>query len=179
MGGAGAHPQAPGRGLRRRRARQRADRHPGHSAASSACSSSASAPSREFQFLRTFLVREVQDNRASVTILVQNEAGKAGQLTPNPTEEIIPRFPTPLDLTNKLVDTKDKPFNLNEYDLIVAFDPDWSEITRDQADMLQTWVQRQGGGLIYVADRINTFQLIRRGTENGQPRSTRSWTSSR
>jgi LPXTG-motif cell wall-anchored protein len=129
----------------------------------------ASAPSREFQFLRTFLVREVQDNRAAVTILVQNEAGKAGQLTPNPTEEIIPRFPDSLDLTNKLVDTKDKPFNLNEYDLIVAFDPDWSEITRDQADMLQTWVQRQGGGLIYVADRINTFQLIRRGTESGSP----------
>ena len=35
--------------------------------------------------------------------------------------------------------------------------------------MLQTWVQRQGGGLIYVADRINTFQLIRRGTESGSP----------
>jgi hypothetical protein len=129
----------------------------------------ASAPGREFQFLRTFLVREVQDNRASVTLLVQNEAGKAGQITPNPTEEVIPRFPDTLDLTNKLVDTKDKPFNLNEYDLIVAFDPDWSEITRDQADMLQTWVQRQGGGFIYVADRINTFQLIRRGTESGSP----------
>jgi len=129
----------------------------------------ASAPSREFQFLRTFLVREVQDNRAQVTILVQNEAGKGGQLTPNPTEEVIPRFPDSLDLSGKMVDPKDKPFNLNEYDLIVAFDPDWTEITRQQADMLQTWVERQGGGLIYVADRINTFQLIRRGTEKESP----------
>ena len=129
----------------------------------------ASAPSREFQFLRTFLVREVQDNRATVTILVQNEAGKAGQITPNPTEEVIPRFPDQLDLGNKIADPKEKPFNLNEYDLIVAFDPDWSEITRDQADMIQTWVERQGGGLIYIADRINTYQLIRRGTEKDSP----------
>ena len=89
----------------------------------------ASAPSREFQFLRTFLVREVQDNRANSTILVQNEAGKCGQITPNPTEEVIPRFPDQLDLTNKVVDPKEKPYNLNEYDLIIAFDPDWTEIT--------------------------------------------------
>jgi hypothetical protein len=129
----------------------------------------ASAPSREFQFLRTFLVREVEDNRATVTILIQNEAGKAGQITPNPTEEVIPRFPDHLDLGNKTTDPKEKPYNLNEYDLIVAFDPDWSEITRDQAEMIQTWVERQGGGLLYIADRINTFQIIRRGSETDSP----------
>ncbi len=129
----------------------------------------AGAPSREFQFLRTFLVREVQDNRATVTILVQNEAGSTGNLTPNPTEEVIGRFPNKLDLSNAKIDPKEKQYNLNEYDLIVAFDPDWSEVTLQQAEDLQTWVQRQGGGLIYVADRINTFQLIRKGTEPGSP----------
>jgi hypothetical protein len=127
----------------------------------------ASAPSREFQFLRTFLVREVQDNRAEVTILVQNEAGTSGNLTPNPTEQIIARFPDRLDLTGSKIDPKEKQYNLNEYDLIVAFDPDWTEITRQQAENLQTWVVRQGGGLIFVADRINSFQLIRKGTEQG------------
>ena len=148
---------------------KRTHRHPGHPEeapraphrrAPRPASSSSSAPSSSARCRTT---------APSVTILVQNEAGTAGQVTPNPTEEVIPRFPDTLDLTNKLVEPKDKPFNLNEYDLIVAFDPDWSEITRDQADMLQTWVQRQGGGLIYVADRINTFQLIRRGTETGSP----------
>lgn len=127
----------------------------------------ASAPSREFQFLRNFLVREVQDQRATVTLLVQNEAGQKGALTPNPTEEVITRFPTHLDLSNKPGDPKEKALNLNEYDLIVAFDPDWSEVTPQQAADLQTWVQRQGGGLILVADRINTYQLIRQGTEAG------------
>ncbi len=121
----------------------------------------AGAPTREFQFVRTFLTREIQDNRASVTLLVQNEAGAAGNLTPNPGEEVIVRWPNRLDLSGKNIDPKEKPYNLNEYDLIVAFDPDWTEITQQQADDLKTWVQRQGGGLIYVADRINTYQLAR------------------
>jgi hypothetical protein len=119
------------------------------------------APGREFQFLRNFLVREVQENRAEVTVLIQNQAGTSGQLTPNPTEQIIGRFPTRLDLSSKTIDPKEKQYNLNEYDLIVAFDPDWTEVNQQQAEDLQTWVERQGGGLIYVADRINTFQLAR------------------
>lgn len=121
----------------------------------------AGAPNREFQFLRNFFVREVLENRAEVTILIQNEAGTHGEITPNPTEQIIGRFPTKLDLSGKTIDPKEKPYNLNEYDLIIAFDPDWTEINQQQAEDLQVWVERQGGGLIYVADRINTFQLAR------------------
>jgi hypothetical protein len=121
----------------------------------------ASAPNREFQFVRTFMVREVLENRAVVTILIQNEAGTTGNITPNPTEQIIGRFPTKLDLSNKSIDTAEKQYNLNEYDLIVAFDPDWTELSQQQAEDLQSWVERQGGGLIYVADRINTYQLAR------------------
>jgi hypothetical protein len=121
----------------------------------------AGAPNREFQFLRNFFVREVQENRAEVTILIQNEAGTTGNITPNPTEQIIGRFPTKLDLSGKTIDPKEKAYNLNEYDLIVAFDPDWTELSQQQAEDLQSWVERQGGGLIYVADRINTYQLAR------------------
>lgn len=122
----------------------------------------AGAPSREFQFLRTFLAREVQENRAEpVTLLVQNEAGTTGQLTPNPTEEIIGRFPTKLDLANADKDPKERLYNLNLYDVIIAFDPDWSEVSQQQAEDLKLWVERQGGGLVLIADRINTFQLAR------------------
>jgi len=119
------------------------------------------APSREFQFVRTFLSREVLENRATVTLLVQNEAGMKGELTPNPTETVILRFPTKLDLSGKVIDPKEKPYNLNEYDLIIAFDPDWTEVSQEQTEALQTWVERQGGGFIFVADRINTWQLAR------------------
>jgi hypothetical protein len=121
----------------------------------------ADAPTREFQFLRTFLNREVQDNRAVLTLLVQNEAGMSGQLTPNPTETVIQRFPTKLDLSGKTADPKEKPYNLNEYDVIVAFDPNWKEVSQQQAEDLQLWVERQGGGFVFIPDRINTEQLAR------------------
>jgi hypothetical protein len=127
----------------------------------------ASAAHREFQFLRTFLMREARDKRAELSVLVQNEAGRSGQLTPNPEERILRRFPDRLVLANNAVNPEEKGYNLNEYDLIVAIDPDWSEITQQQAENLQNWVQRQGGGLIFIADRIHTAQLIRRGLEAG------------
>ena len=122
----------------------------------------ADAPTREFQFLRTFLNREVQENRAVLTLLVQNEAGMTNNLTVNATETVIQRFPTKLDISgNKTVDPKEKPYNLNEYDVIVAFDPNWKEVSQQQAEDLKLWVERQGGGFIFVPDRINTEQLAR------------------
>ncbi|MCE9568128.1 MAG: hypothetical protein K8U57_39500 [Planctomycetes bacterium] len=121
----------------------------------------AGAPSREFQFLRTFLNREVLENRATLTVLIQNEAGTTGKITPNPTEKVIGRFPTKLDLASKEVDPEQKQYNLNEYDVIIAFDPDWTEVSQQQAEDLKLWVERQGGGLILIADRINTYQLAR------------------
>jgi hypothetical protein len=119
------------------------------------------APGREFTFLRTLLVREVQDQRASLATYVQNDAGKGGHLTPEKDEVLLRRFPTRLDLTNKDLGAEEKPYNLNEYDLIVAFDPDWSELTQPQAEDLARWVKEGGGGLIFVAGPINTSQLAR------------------
>ena len=84
----------------------------------------ASAPSREFSFLRTLLVREAQDKRASLSTFVQNEAGTTGKLTPELDETILLRFPNRFDLANKKIDPADRPYNLNEYDVILAFDPD-------------------------------------------------------
>ncbi|HSQ58104.1 MAG TPA: hypothetical protein VLM40_20435 [Gemmata sp.] len=119
----------------------------------------ADAPSREFQFLRSFLNREVLENRATLTLLVQNEAGTTGNLTPNPTEKVIQRFPTRLDLSGKISDPVEKLYNLNEYDVIVAFDPNWKEVSKEQTEAIRTWVERQGGGFIFIPDRINTDAL--------------------
>lgn len=121
----------------------------------------AGAPSRDFSFLRTMLVREVQDKRATLTTFVQNEAGTTGKLTPEQDEQILLRFPNKLDLTNKKVDPADKPYNLNEYDVLIAFDPDWTELSQQQAEDLSRWVKEGGGGLLYVAGPIHSFQLAR------------------
>ena len=128
----------------------------------------AGAPSREFSFLRTLLVREVQDKRASLATFVQNEAGTTGKLTPELNELVLGRFPNRFDLSNKKFDESEKPYNLNDYDVILAFDPDWSELSQQQADDLGRWVREGGGGLIYIAGPINTFQLARVEENNGR-----------
>ena len=123
----------------------------------------ASGPTREYQTLRTLLVRETQASRAELSILLQNEGGAAGTIVQDVVpERLLNKFPTRLDTTNKATDkAEDKYYNLNEYDLIIAFDPDWTELTDDQIKNLQSWVDNLGGGLIYVADPLNTYQLAR------------------
>jgi hypothetical protein len=122
----------------------------------------ASGPSREYLALKTMLVREVQDSRAELCVLLQNEAGTEGAAVQDvPPERLLSHFPTKLDVEAKNTDPKERFYNLNEYDLIIAFDPDWSEIAKEQADALKRWVQEQGGGFVYVAGPIHTFQLAR------------------
>ncbi|MCI0700175.1 MAG: hypothetical protein L0241_03710, partial [Planctomycetia bacterium] len=118
------------------------------------------APSREFIFLRTMLAREVADKRATLTTLVQNEAGTSNKLTAEKDEVLIHKFPIKFDLKD-IKDDPDKAYNLNEYDVLIAFDPDWSELSEKQAEDLSRWVTEGGGGVIYVAGPINTFQLAR------------------
>ncbi len=126
---------------------------------------------REFQTLRTLIVREVQQNRAELSICLQSEGGRAGTAVQDvPPERLLTRFPDRLDTTNKPTDKpEDKYYNLNEYDLVIAFDPDWTEkdaagnfrIADEHIKNLQNWVDNLGGGLIYVAGPINTYQLAR------------------
>lgn len=123
----------------------------------------ASGPSREYQTLRTLLVRETQENRAELSIYLQNEGGQAGTIVQDvPPERLLTKFPTSLNTSDKATEGADgKFYNLNSYDLIIAFDPDWSELSEVQAKNLQTWVDNLGGGLIYVGGGIHTFQLAR------------------
>ena len=129
----------------------------------------AGGPTREYQTLRSLLVRETNQQRAELSICLQSEGGREGTGVQDvPPERLLTKFPTRLDTTNRPTDKpEDKFYNLNEYDLIVAFDPDWSELSADQVKNLQTWVDNLGGGLIYVAGPVHTFQLAR-AAEDGR-----------
>jgi hypothetical protein len=119
----------------------------------------ASAGTREYQTLRTLLVREVAKNRAELSICLQSEGPEKDRPCKmfHP-ERMLVRFPTRLDTTNKPTDKpEDKYYNLNEYDLVIGFDPDWTELSADQVMNLQNWINNLGGGFIYVAGPLNTF----------------------
>jgi hypothetical protein len=140
----------------------------------------ASGPSREYQTLRTLLVREMDQKRAEVSIYLQTEGGVAGEIVQDvPPERMLTRFPDRLD-TNKIVadaaesNKSEKYYNLDEYDLIIAFDPEWNE--KDKAGAfripdtaiknVETWVTNLGGGIMYVAGPVHTFQLARADETN-------------
>ena len=135
----------------------------------------ASGPTREYQTLRTLLVREMGEKRAEVCIYLQTEGGVAGEIVQDvPPERLLTHFPDRLDTTKKVVaDTPEgklaKYYNLDEYDLIIAFDFNWNEvdksnqlrITEQSIKNIETWVNNLGGGFLLVAAPLHTFQLAR------------------
>jgi uncharacterized membrane protein len=109
----------------------------------------ASAPTREYQFLRSLLVRESEGKRVELSILLQPPPGqepRPGQVQDVPAERLLTSLPERLD----------------GYDVIVAFDPDWNRLSAASATALKKWVANQGGGLLLVAGPINTIQLARK-----------------
>ena len=96
----------------------------------------AGGPSREYQFLRNQLRR---DKDVVVDVLLQTGAEGISQ----DANAILDKFP----------ETGEQLF---AYDAIVAFDPDWRELSSAQQELVERWVGDQAGGLIVVAGPIYT-----------------------
>jgi len=128
----------------------------------------AGAPTRDFQFLRT-LVAQDEDARAASAVFVQPAPGKnearpgAADGAPKPLE----RFPDRLG--DKAAKAEDKPYDLASYDVIVAFDLDWTRLKGEEPDLLHKWVEK-GGGLVLVAGPVNTVELTRSGDKDAAKR---------
>lgn len=113
----------------------------------------ASSPTREYQFLRSLLVRESDGKRVELSILLQPPPGsepRAGSVQDVPAERMLTAFPE----------------RLQSYDVVVAFDPDWTRLSAAESAALKEWVESAGGGLILVAGPVNTFQLARKASDN-------------
>ena len=109
----------------------------------------ASGPMRDYQYLRNQLYR---DRTMTVDVLLQTALPGISQEA----NEILDDFPS-------------TPEQLYQYDCIVAFDPDWTELDADQVDLLEKWVSEEAGGLVAVAGPIQTPQWIR-STEHAKLR---------
>jgi hypothetical protein len=59
---------------------------------------------------------------------------------------------------------------LFEYDAIVAFDPDWTQLDAQQVELLEQWVAEEAGGMIVVAGPVHTSGWLQ-STEHAKIRS--------
>lgn len=121
----------------------------------------AGGPTRDYQFARTLFVRESDRKRAELSIYLQ--VGQAGErvqdVDPNRLLRQFPYFLRVEDDPNEKAE--DRYYNLAQYDLIIAFDPDWTQLEPQQLDLLRKWVDTQAGGLIVIGGPVNSFQLAR------------------
>lgn len=108
----------------------------------------AGGPMRDFIFLRNQLYRD-RDMISDVWL----QSGKPG--ISQEAHEILYQFP----------DTAEALF---EYDAIVAFDPDWEQLSAEQVRLLERWVAEKSGGLILIAGPVYTPQWSAR--RRGDPR---------
>ncbi len=121
-----------------------------------------SVASREYQFVRSMMVREADKKRVELSIYLQGIPGqnrRTGVVQDVPPERMLTRFPDRLDTK----DNEDRVYNLANYDVVVAFDPDWTELSKEQSALVEQWVSQQGGGLVVVAGPIHTLELARPG----------------
>ncbi len=119
-----------------------------------------SSATRDYQFLRSILIREMDKKRAEVSIYMQLPPGvnerRGGVVQDVPSDRLLGQFPTRLEAGNK----EDALYALDQYDVIVAFDPDWTQLSDAQLKMVGRWVEN-GGGLIALGGPINTLELAR------------------
>ena len=126
----------------------------------------ASGPSRDYQFVRVMLAREVEANRASMSIYLQASKGLDEVQQDVDNSRLLPDFPTKLERPKSGKDgdkgeLQGDPMNLKSYDVIIAFDPDWRDLKDYQLKLVKDWVEGDhGGGLIFVAGPQNTQRLI-------------------
>jgi hypothetical protein len=127
----------------------------------------ASAAMRDYQFVRTLLVREMDMKRADLVLYLQLPPNasepRKGVVQDVKPERLLRRFPDRYEETPADAGEVERFQDLANYDVLIAFDPDWNQLDAKQIQNIKTWVDK-GGGLIVVGGPINTVQLAAPGT---------------
>lgn len=111
----------------------------------------ADGPTREFQFVRNALVRDAKTNGQELAIFMQTKAQAA--------EEKVEGMRVLKELPDRASAGKEKGPSLSDYDVVVAFDVNWVELSAKQRSAIKDWVSKHAGGIIFVAGPVNTHQL--------------------
>ena len=114
----------------------------------------AGGPMREYRFLRNQLFR---DKETELRVLLQTASASIAQEA----DEILVGFP---ETANELF----------EYDCLVAFDPDWQQLSSDQTQLIERWVAEKAGGMIAIAGPVFTSKWSRNSRTNSKLNPIRS-----
>ena len=107
----------------------------------------AGGPMRDYRFVHTALYRH---KGVSTDVWLQSvDPTTAGKVSQESDNLLIEFPPTAADLF--------------EYDVVLAFDPDWKSIPAERLELLKTWVSEHSGGLILVASDVYTSELADAG----------------
>ena len=103
----------------------------------------SSGPMRDYQFVRNTVFRH---SGIESDVWLQTVTEEGAEFVTQEARRTLTRFPA-------------TEAALFEYDVIVAFDPDWSRLTQEERGYLNRWVSDHSGGLIVVAGEIHTPKL--------------------
>jgi hypothetical protein len=118
----------------------------------------ASGATREYQFLRTILYREMLEKRMEMCICLQTGREDHMDQDVEP-DRLLGDFPDRIGPN----EPGKKFMSLSDYDVVVCFDPDWDKLTVRQMNNLKEWVGDHAGGVIFVAGPVFSFRLARAG----------------
>ena len=108
-------------------------------------------------------------DKADISIYLQNEGAESRKSRSSKRRSgSLTRFPDLLIVEDDPAKIKpeDKWYNLKEYDVILAFDPNWTKVSAEAIAKLRTWVDLQAGGLLLVAGPIHTKVLAMPDMDN-------------
>ena len=103
----------------------------------------SSGPMRDYQFVRNALFRH---SGIESDVWLQSVTDENVGFVSQEAKTLLTKFPT-------------TEAELFAYDVIVAFDPDWSRLSTEQQTFLNRWVSEHSGGLVIIAGEIFTPKL--------------------
>ena len=103
----------------------------------------SSGPMRDYQFVRNTLFRH---SGVDSDVWLQSVTDENVGFVSQESKKLLTKFPA-------------TEAELFEYDVVAAFDPDWSRLSSEQHTFLNRWVSEHAGGLVVVAGEIFTPRL--------------------
>ncbi|QDT65365.1 vWA domain-containing protein [Calycomorphotria hydatis] len=121
----------------------------------------AGGPTRDYRFARNLLYRS---STFDVDVWLQTVSPFEFASVSQESDDLLTSFPPDFP-ERPVADRLTEENAARTYDVVIAFDVDWSQLLPEQLEQLNNWVRRQRGGLILVAGDVFTATLAQEDEE--------------